>query len=178
MVYSLPKPGPFWQTGALPRTRGVPRPAGSLGSHPAGEWVGPADQGHLTGIGGLPYGLGTATLAPPPQPPGHRPGRTQTTSSRPSGRRPVASRPARQYALRNPVECPILRQGGARVPLVEFDPRVDELQAEVQRGVQQAAEKPRDQLFSEIWALVHAYTGRPDAVPASGGQPRGAGGAE
>ena len=63
--------------------------------------------------------------------------------------------------MRNCVECPILRQGGARVALVEFDPRVDELQAEVQRVVQQAAETPRDQLFSEIWALAHAYTGRP-----------------
>ena len=41
------------------------------------------------------------------------------------------------------------------------DPKVDELQAEVQRVVQQAAEKPREQLFKEVWALAHAYLERP-----------------
>jgi hypothetical protein len=39
-------------------------------------------------------------LCVPPRPRGHRPGRTQTTSSRPNGRRPVATRPVRPGNIR------------------------------------------------------------------------------
>lgn len=46
-------------------------------------------------------------------------------------------------------------------PWSSIDPRVDELQAEVQRIVQQDAEKSQEQLFNEVWALAHEYAGRP-----------------
>ncbi len=46
------------------------------------------------------------------------------------------------------------------------DPKVDEMQAEIQRIVQQAAGKPREQLFREVWTLAHAYLDRP-APPVS-----------
>ena len=54
-----------------------------------------------------------------------------------------------------------LEQAALVYPWSSADPKVDDLQAEVQRVVQQAAEKPREQLFSEIWALAHAYLDRP-----------------
>lgn len=39
------------------------------------------------------------------------------------------------------------------------DPRVDQLQKEVQTLVQHAGEKPRDRLFKEIWNLAHDLAG-------------------
>ena len=54
-----------------------------------------------------------------------------------------------------------LDKGALVYPWSSVDPRVDKLQAEVQRVVQEDAEKPREQLFSEVWALAHAYAGRP-----------------
>ncbi|MEE2984066.1 MAG: CUAEP/CCAEP-tail radical SAM protein [Pseudomonadota bacterium] len=51
-------------------------------------------------------------------------------------------------------------------PWSNADPKVDELQAEVQRVVQQAAEKPREQLFREVWTITHAYLARtPPPLP-------------
>ena len=54
-----------------------------------------------------------------------------------------------------------LEQAALVYPWSSADPKVDELQAEVQQLAQHAAEKPREQLFGEIWALAHAYLDRP-----------------
>ena len=54
-----------------------------------------------------------------------------------------------------------LDQAALVYPWASIDPKVDELQAEVQRVVQQSAEKSREQLFREIWALAYAYLDRP-----------------
>ena len=54
-----------------------------------------------------------------------------------------------------------LEQAALVYPWTSADPKVDELQAEIQRVVQKTAEQPRQQLFTEVWALAHAYLDRP-----------------
>ncbi|MFB3079396.1 MAG: CUAEP/CCAEP-tail radical SAM protein, partial [Lysobacterales bacterium] len=48
-----------------------------------------------------------------------------------------------------------LDQAALVYPWSSFDPRVDELQVEVQRRVQQGAEQAREELFRELWVLAH-----------------------
>ena len=48
-----------------------------------------------------------------------------------------------------------LDQAALVYPWSSFDPRVDELQIEVQRRVQQGAEQAREELFRELWVLAH-----------------------
>jgi hypothetical protein len=67
----------------------------------------PADQGHMTGAGGLASEQRTATSASP-QPPGTRPGPAQTPSRPAQTIRSPPARPTRQYLLHNPNEFPIL----------------------------------------------------------------------
>ena len=54
-----------------------------------------------------------------------------------------------------------LEQAALVYPWSSADPKVDELQVEIQRVVQQTAEQPRQQLFTAVWALAHAYLDRP-----------------
>jgi hypothetical protein len=67
-----------------------------------------ADQGHWISTGGTRVRVKDCRLCVPAQPPGHRPGRTQTASSRPSSGRPLAGLSDPAICLRNRVECPIL----------------------------------------------------------------------
>ena len=77
---------------------------------------------------------------------------------------PPGSRLLELQAIRDRVGP--LKQAALVYPWSNADPKVDELQAEVQRVVQQAAEKPREQLFREVWTITHAYLARtPPPLP-------------